>query len=42
MIKVCTETFGKNKASNIETYSSLGGYSAWRKSLPTRHLNLKL
>ena len=33
MIKVCTETFGKNKASNIETYSSLGGYSAWRTIL---------
>ena len=35
-VKICTETFGSQNPSNIETYIKLGGYQAWKNILKNR------
>lgn len=41
-VKICTETFGSQNPSNIETYVKLGGYQAWRNILKNRTSKLDI
>jgi NADH-quinone oxidoreductase subunit F len=41
-VKICTETFGSQKPSNIETYIKLGGYQAWKNILKNRTSKLDI
>jgi NADH-quinone oxidoreductase subunit F len=41
-VKICTETFGSQNPSNIETYVKLGGYQAWKNILKNRTSKLDI
>ena len=41
-VKICTETFGFQNPSNIETYIKLGGYQAWKNILKNRTSKLNI
>ena len=41
-VKICTETFGSQNPSSIETYVKLGGYQAWKNILKNRTSKLDI
>ena len=41
-VKICTETFGSQNPSNIETYIKLGGYQAWKDILKNKTSKLDI